>query len=1127
MPPAPDPADSSSSRRRRAAVAGLLRSAAISLLALAVLAGGFAIYWRMQPSVTLDPVAIPTTFPTTAPTDPTERGIGPGDRPWVDNYEAGRLSSKFTARQFTPVGDGNFAVDHPVWVFYLSGEQYLLLIGDSALVHVDSAGGSASGSAIGQKPGGSSGTSAANSLDSATISTSFMQMPSNGTLQHVQARLFPSADALEPTLTLTTNNMAFDHDTLRLFTQGFTDASGHFVPADRVPVSVRGDDYDFDGQGLSMHWDDRDGRLQLLEIAHGQDLVIKHPAKLNTPLAPTAAAAAGAGRSPLPALVDADPRGAGLALAPATNKPAAPPVVYQAVFNEQVRVWQGDQQLATADTMTVNFLSGGAKPTAGGARSAAASPPPPPDEPLETQPPAPLAATRAAGGATPAAEPPTTGPATTPAQQPVTVRWVGKLRLTPLDGPPILPLAAGQAAVRLVGSPVVLTPQGSTVRAAAVVYRSGDSAGRLESSPAVPLVDVQQDNGLTFHTESASYDPATALATIVGRSDLTVPLGGPQQAALTASWTHLAKIHVLASAGSPQSVDHAEMFGDVKVNHPQFNLKTDQLALDLEPVKQKAPHAKASAGTPDATVTGSPLNLHRMTAVGNVICRLPIVYQFQRGIDSDRLVMETQTGPDGQAVPHTVVADGSVRAFDQLAEDELRAGHLEAVLAPAPQAGGGAGGAAGAAMGATAGDAGEAGGTAAAAAGADSQSVALQSMLATTAVHVSRKGGITADADQLRLTTTSEGRQHVELDGAGDKLASVSDAARGALSGPTIQIDPDRSAVAVAGPGTLHSDRRTSATQPSQPIDVSWEHDMSVDESANTVDLHGHIVANLVDATGDHNQIVGDAVHANLMDAPSPPSSAPDRPAATQASTQPSGKPAKQIHDLAITGHVIASSTLHASDGVTVLRQGVMDADEMDYDAITGQGLVPGPGRMLVEDHRPRVDPAPGAPPADATGNTRGDLAIQWQKSLAYDSANNQIVFTGDVRTVVRQSQKGAERMDLTCDRLIADLVKQPPAAGSDAASTSASAPGSARMQLQRVTAAGSARFTAKDLDVTAGQIGYDPGTAQLRAQGTPREPGHFLDAQGQSTGNFDQVIYDTASEKIVSEQGLSGSVHR
>src|SRR6185369_13823696 len=104
---------------------------------------------------------------------------------------------------------------------------------------------------------------------------------------------FEPVDATEPTIVAKMNNAAFDNDTFRIATEAFDDpATGQHVDADQVPVIVRGRDYDFDGRGLVIKWNERDRKLQLLQIEHGESLTIKNPSALSSPgLAPAPAPA--------------------------------------------------------------------------------------------------------------------------------------------------------------------------------------------------------------------------------------------------------------------------------------------------------------------------------------------------------------------------------------------------------------------------------------------------------------------------------------------------------------------------------------------------------------------------------------------------------------------------------------------------------------------------------------------------------------------------------------------------------------------------------------------------------------------------------------------------------------------
>src|SRR5207249_1197380 len=112
-------------------------------------------------------------------------------------------------------------------------------------------------------------------------STGQPAMPTRGKLHNVIVSVFDPVDAPEPTITAKMNNAAFDTDNFRIATESYVDEHGNTVEADQVPVVVRGRDYDFDGRGLVIRWNERDRKLQLLEIAHGESLTVKNASALS------------------------------------------------------------------------------------------------------------------------------------------------------------------------------------------------------------------------------------------------------------------------------------------------------------------------------------------------------------------------------------------------------------------------------------------------------------------------------------------------------------------------------------------------------------------------------------------------------------------------------------------------------------------------------------------------------------------------------------------------------------------------------------------------------------------------------------------------------------------------------
>src|SRR5207248_9098630 len=183
-------------------------------------------------------------------------------------------------------------------------------------------------------------------------------------------------DAPNLGMTIKLNNASFDNQTFKIYSEAYGRGKNH-VEADQVPVVLRGEDYDFDGRGLLIRWNERDRRLQLLEVAHGDRLIIKHPntfmkkeepaVALDGPLpvilaARTRAATAepinAAPPVPAPAPVTAGPttRRYRPSLPKPKITPNTDPPLYRAIFHDSVKIVQGEDLLVTANKMSVDFL---------------------------------------------------------------------------------------------------------------------------------------------------------------------------------------------------------------------------------------------------------------------------------------------------------------------------------------------------------------------------------------------------------------------------------------------------------------------------------------------------------------------------------------------------------------------------------------------------------------------------------------------------------------------------------------------------------------------------------------------------------------------------------------------------
>lgn len=276
------------------------------------------------------PVAGPATQPATG-----ERVIGAGENVWVKNVDAsGRLTNEFRAARYDPRPDDTVDVLRPEARFYVDAESILVLRAERGRIFVPAS--------TGQRE---------------TMRDTRAQTPTRGELVDVTLSLHKAIDG-PAVLSATMPNIAFDNDTFRISTEPYTDAAGNAVPADAVPVQVRGEEYDFDGYGLVLRWNEMDGRLQALDIARGERLVVKNPEALKlgdiaaTPADAEGGEAAAAAAARAPVVV----RWSGpVRIAPVSVNRTLLRETYRMRLGDQVRITQADQPLADADQLEVSF----------------------------------------------------------------------------------------------------------------------------------------------------------------------------------------------------------------------------------------------------------------------------------------------------------------------------------------------------------------------------------------------------------------------------------------------------------------------------------------------------------------------------------------------------------------------------------------------------------------------------------------------------------------------------------------------------------------------------------------------------------------------------------------------------
>jgi hypothetical protein len=621
-----------------------LRTLILVVFTCFVLTLGFMAYWWTQPanSKTLrksdkNQAALPLQDRQ------TEKSYGPGQNVWVKKFDpdTAKIVSRFKADDYQPRNDGWVAVKQPRAQFFMKDGRAISVEGESGEIIMDD------NNKTGMK-------ALAGSRDT----------PSRGRLYNVTIHMFHEIDRpeeqlddsyrdadgkpLRPGMTITLNNASFDNQTFKIYSEGFGKGKKH-VEADQVPVTLRGDDYDFDGRGLVIRWNERDRRLQLLEIAHGEKLTIWHPNSVMKKDGPTTAPAVVL-EGPLPMMLAAKGRAAtGEALAtrpvaapaaaaapgPSTrrSRPAVPkpkitpntdPPLYRAIFHDNVRIVQGADLNVTASKMSVDFLmqdqsdapapEATTKPAGRAPRAGAATQPI--DGVAHGDMPTTAPATQVAHKG---ARRPTTGPTTTASRRgrgattapatsqptdgeiPVIITWTGKLVVEPLSVGPENPIKNGDAVVRLDGAPVVATQQDSTIYSGTLTYRTEDQAMLLTPMAADKPIIMTDTKGSLVHTTRMDFFQPKHQAILYGASDALFPQQddtGKPGAPLLAKWSKTCTLYFanaprdegastdIASSSSSMNIERAELDGDVFVDHPQLKLNSQALELTFDTSKQ-------------------------------------------------------------------------------------------------------------------------------------------------------------------------------------------------------------------------------------------------------------------------------------------------------------------------------------------------------------------------------------------------------------------------------------------------------------------------------------------------------------------------------------------------------------
>ncbi|MBC8107845.1 MAG: hypothetical protein H7Z14_14750 [Anaerolineae bacterium] len=1057
-----------------------MRSLVVILITIILLAGGFTLYSWMQPARSVRTISSGSTESgnvTPPPATPANQRlpISKGEKVFVESFDnkTGNLSRRFRGATWDPQPDGTVHVQQPEAEFFAADGQVLRVRGERGEIVVPSSGG---GSAD---------------------AMSRAQLPTRGKLYNVQMSLIP-AGAKQPALTCFVNNLSFDNDTFLLATEEYKDESGKTVAADQVPVTVRGSEYDFDGRGVIVHWDERDQRLRLLEIAHGESLTVKNPKTLGIATTQPGKVASATAVKATPTTTAA-PRDAGViamtkqtaTTAPTTQPEASP---YRATFVENVRIEQGGQQVAQCDQMNIDFLMDAQSSSANEESAATTQPSRGGRKTAKNFARAPQAA------------------ATAPAEQPIRVKWSGKLTIQPTPDDVTTPKGK-DTIVEMIGidQPVIAKTPDGELKCASFRLNTNDNSLSVRSSPAIPLVTVKDATGVSITTASFDYSAEHHVAIVKGKSHAEFPIhdanapttqpAKPTQIARV-NWSDSCTLRTSPTQQRGQmAIEHALLRGDVSVEHPQMTLNSRELELSFDPAN---PQATTTAPVATGGAKMSNVKIQQMIARDNVRGRFADPTDASakpQSIDTDTLTVDFGTGADGRSYPAKAVAHGSVRAGD--AKSDLRANHLEVTMVPAPA-------------------------TQPAVAGRSDALAPVQvsSLTAQEGVRATSADGQEIQCDQLRMEQTAEGPKY-RIVGEESAPARASDGAK-SLVGKVIEFVPGAQRASVQGAGSMQGTQEITAANgapTTQPIEVNWQSGLNADGKANLITISGGIVAKSTLEDGSVTEVLGNKMTIALADSPT------NKPAREAPTTQKAsggfsfagnGADMNSFRDKVFNVATIDStpeisevrSTMLADDG-SLLRRLHLFAATFQYEPESKRMIVPVPGRMLYEDQRgATTKPADVKTNNRAPGdklNLRGATAFEWQKELIYDDAARQATMSGDV-DVVHRGAADSTSYRMRAQRIVANLMP----AEDGAARSDKSSPAEAK--LKRLVADGGVTFTSSNLQFIAYRVEFDPDKHRLIARGTDRAPATLLDAGGLSQGTFTDLYYDTQLDRFRTE---------
>lgn len=756
----------------------------------------------------------------------------------------------------------------------------------------------------------------------------------------------------------------------------------------------------FRGKGLTMIYNDTQqakGRIEYLEIAHGQAVRIK----MNQP----------GMKNPLRGKPKQGPAGASGAAAPATAEPAGAAQFYKLTFERNVKVVKEDGTIQ-ANQLTVYFAFDNSQPLPIG--SAPFDQPPTPREHLQLMAPLvlgkvvnllPLILAQAQG--LPSASAQVLTEVLPPEARDIVLTWSGKMIMVPVDSKPAELADDRDMFLRFDGTPVAVNrSRQDKIVCSALTYRFSDKTMVALGSAAYPMRIEHPQLG-TVAAPQITYQAEKKLVTLPGpglvraADPVADKPASPLPPGFRISWNKFLNLSLSGDSGDSQnmSIDSATFTGDVAVDDPRFKLRAQSLAARFTPVKGKK----------------EPV----LTALEND-GRVSI--QFDKGsMSAGRIHLQLAPTAAGKSTPSRLLASGNVLAVN--GKQSIQADLLDAVLAerkPDPAAKG---------------DNGRKTKDAPKTPDAKTDNP-LDKLESFDIVKVKARGHVVLsednrtvrcnemDADQPASNTAGT----VRLIGApvviSQNRANAADKSPlGEMQVIQLDLDKARRRATADGPGLLIFSQ-AEKDGPDSRVRVTWQNSMVFDDQIHLIEVDGGIVAEREENPLATSRLT--AGHATIL------LTDPEvERAINKAAAEASGLSIK-------LGGSYHLSRISARDNVDLrliqwlnpehtfaLSRLWITGPIMTYRQVDQSAQVIGPGKMLIEDYRPR---AAKKPDAAATSQARisgfsgpGASVFTWKTKLTLDGLRADMNMEGAVE-MTHKPESASDAVNLQTERLTVDM---------------------------------------------------------------------------------------------------------